>query len=116
MGGDFRFWPILLKKSLLAKNPIFSEALVRSWKKLCEGPHVHADFRPAGVVARLQGILLLNTGRDGSVANFFFNYIFEFFNRIGPSRHFGAARQFGCFRTEADIGPDFMSTRPTSRR
>jgi hypothetical protein len=32
MGGDFRFWPILLKKSLLAKNPIFSETLVRSWK------------------------------------------------------------------------------------
>jgi len=30
------------------------------------------------------------------------------------SRHFAAARQFGRFRTEADIGPDFMSTRPSS--
>ena len=30
----------------------------------------------------------------------------------GTSRHFAAAQQFGRFRTEADIGPDFMSTRP----
>ncbi len=30
----------------------------------------------------------------------------------GPSRDFAAARQFGSFRTEADIGPDFMQTRP----
>ena len=29
----------------------------------------------------------------------------------GTSRHFAAARQFGRFWTEADIGPDFMSTR-----
>src|ERR1700680_3048489 len=35
---------------------------------------------------------------------------------IGPSRHFAAARQFGRFRTEADIGPDFMSTRPMKLR
>ena len=47
-------------------------------EKLCEGPHVHADFQPARFVARLQGILLPNTGRDESVANFCFNYIFEF--------------------------------------
>jgi hypothetical protein len=52
-------------------------------EKLCEGPNVHADFQPARFVARLQGILLPNTGRDGSVANFCFNSIFEFFNRIG---------------------------------
>jgi hypothetical protein len=39
-------------------------------EKLCEGPHVHADFQPARFVARLQVILLPNTGRDGSVANF----------------------------------------------
>ena len=39
-------------------------------EKLCEGPHVHADFQPARFVARLQGILLPNTGRDGSVAHF----------------------------------------------
>jgi hypothetical protein len=50
-------------------------------EKLCEGPHVHADFQPARFVARLQGILLPNTGRDESVANFCFNSIFEFFNR-----------------------------------
>ena len=37
-------------------------------------------------------------------------------NDVRGSRHFAAARQFGRFRTEADIGPDFMSTRPTSRR
>jgi hypothetical protein len=30
--GHVSFWPILLKKSFLAKNPFFSEALVRSWK------------------------------------------------------------------------------------
>ena len=36
-----------------------------------------ADFQPARLVARLQGILLPNTGRDGSVANFSFNSIFE---------------------------------------
>jgi hypothetical protein len=30
----------------------------------------------------------------------------------GPSRHFAAARQFGRFWTEADIGPGPMSTRP----
>jgi hypothetical protein len=52
-------------------------------EKLCEAPHVHADFQPARFVSRLQGILLPNTGRDGSVANFCFNSIFEFFNRIG---------------------------------
>ena len=34
-------------------------------------------------------------------------------SEIGPSRHFAAARQFGRFRTDADIGPDFMSTRPS---
>ena len=45
-----------------------------------------ADFQPARLVARLQGILLPNTGRDGSVANFCFNSIFEFFNRIDPKR------------------------------
>ena len=53
-------------------------------EKLCEGPHVHADFQPARFVPRLQGILLPNTGRDGSVANFCFNSIFEFFNKIPP--------------------------------
>ena len=31
---------------------------------------------------------------------------------FGPKRHFAAARQFGRFRTDADIGLDFMSTRP----
>ena len=31
---------------------------------------------------------------------------------IGPSRHFAAARQFGHYWIEADIGPRFMSTRP----
>ena len=36
----------------------------------------------------------------------------DFCNTIGTSRHFAAAQQFGRFRTEADIGPDFMSTRP----
>jgi hypothetical protein len=85
--GDVAYWPILLKKSFLAKNPFFSEALM---EKLCEGPHVHADFQPARFVVRLQGILLPNTARDGSVANFCFNSMFEFFNRIDPSRHFTA--------------------------
>ena len=33
---------------------------------------------------------------------------------IGPKRHFAAARQFGRFRTDADIGLDFMSTRPNT--
>ena len=33
---------------------------------------------------------------------------------IGPKRHFAAARQFGRFRTDADIGLDFMSTRPST--
>jgi hypothetical protein len=37
------------------------------------------------------GILLPNTGRDGSVANFCFNSIFEFFNRIGQLRTFADA-------------------------
>ena len=37
-----------------------------------------ADFQPARLVARLQGILLPNTGRDGSVANFCFNSILSF--------------------------------------
>ena len=27
----------------------------------------------------------------------------DFFNRIGPSRHFAATQQFGCLRSEADI-------------
>ena len=31
---------------------------------------------------------------------------------LGTSRHFTAARQSRCFRAEADIGMDFMSTRP----
>jgi hypothetical protein len=31
---------------------------------------------------------------------------------LAPKRHFTAARQFGRFRTDADIGLDFMSTRP----
>jgi hypothetical protein len=44
-------------------------------EKLCEGPHVDDDFQPARSVARLQGILLPITGRDGSVANFCFNSI-----------------------------------------
>jgi hypothetical protein len=30
-----------------------------------------------------------------------------------PKRHFAAARQFGRFRTDADIGLDFISTRPS---
>jgi hypothetical protein len=55
-------------------------------EKLCEGPHVHADFQAARFVTRLQGILLPNTGRDGSVANFCFHSIFEFFNRIDPQQ------------------------------
>jgi hypothetical protein len=29
---DVAYWPILLKKSFLAKKPIFAEALVRSLK------------------------------------------------------------------------------------
>jgi hypothetical protein len=37
-----------------------------------------ADFQPARLVARLQGILLPNTGRDGSVANFCLNSILSF--------------------------------------
>ena len=28
---------------------------------------------------------------------------FDFFNRIGPSRQFAAAQQFGRFRSKADI-------------
>jgi hypothetical protein len=32
----------------------------------------------------------------------------------GPSRHCAAGRQYGRFRTEADDGPDFMTTRPNS--
>jgi hypothetical protein len=35
------------------------------------------------------------------------------FSAIGTSRHFAAARQSRCFRAEADIGLDFMSTRPS---
>src|SRR5262245_53358420 len=35
---------------------------------------------------------------------------------MGTSRHFAAARQFGRFRTGADIRPDFMSTRPNQKR
>jgi hypothetical protein len=31
-----------------------------------------------------------------------------------PSRHFAATQQFGRFRSEANIEPDFMSTRPKS--
>ena len=34
---------------------------------------------------------------------------------IGPKRHFAAARQFGCFRTDADIGLDFMNVPIASR-
>jgi hypothetical protein len=45
-----------------------------------------ADFQPARLVARLQGILLPNTGRDGSVAIFLPQLHFEFFNRIGLKR------------------------------
>ena len=37
-------------------------------------------------------------------------------SEIGPKRHFAAARQFGRFRTDADIRLDFMSTRPSSER
>ena len=32
----------------------------------------------------------------------------------GTSRHFAASRQCRCFRAEADIGLDFMSTRPVT--
>ena len=32
---------------------------------------------------------------------------------FGTSRYFAAARQSRCFRAEADIGLDFMSTRPS---
>jgi hypothetical protein len=32
----------------------------------------------------------------------------------GPSRHFAATQQIGRFRSEADIKPDFMSTRPST--
>jgi hypothetical protein len=62
-------------------------------EKLCEGPHVHADSQPARFVARLQGILLPNTGRDGSVANFCFNSTFEFF-KIGPKRRLTAMQRY----------------------
>ena len=31
----------------------------------------------------------------------------------GTSRHFAASRQSRCFRAEADIGLDVMSTRPS---
>jgi hypothetical protein len=55
-------------------------------EKLREGPRVHADFQPVRIVARLKGILLPNTGRDGSAPNFRFNCIFEFLNRIGHKR------------------------------
>jgi hypothetical protein len=76
-------------------------------EKLCEGPHVHADFQPARFVARLQGILLPNIGRDGSVANFCFNSIFEFFNRIGQSRQGGDSCRFSNVRNAplATVGP-----------
>jgi hypothetical protein len=31
----------------------------------------------------------------------------------GTKHHSASGRQFGGFRTEADIGPDFMSTQPS---
>jgi hypothetical protein len=34
---------------------------------------------------------------------------------FGPSRRFAAAQQFSRFQSEADIEPDFMSARPSSR-
>ena len=54
-------------------------------EKLCEGPHVHADFQPARFVARLQGILIAEIlVATDPVANFCFNSIFELFNKINP--------------------------------
>ena len=34
----------------------------------------------------------------------------------GTSRHFAASRQCRCFRAEADIGLDFMSTRLNGKK
>jgi hypothetical protein len=31
----------------------------------------------------------------------------DFFNKIGPSRHFASSQQFGRFRIEADISERF---------
>ena len=75
-----------VEKVLSCEESIFFRGAGALMEKLCEGPHVHADFQPARFVARLQGILLPNTGRDGSVANFCFNSIFKFFNRISRKR------------------------------
>jgi len=68
-----------VEKAVLAKIH-FLRGAGALMEKLCEGPHLHADFQPARFVARPQGILLPNTGRDRSVANFCFNSVSEFFN------------------------------------
>jgi hypothetical protein len=56
-------------------------------EKLCEGPHVHTDFQPARFIARLQGILLPNTGRDGSAASFVSIAFLSFSTESALNRH-----------------------------
>jgi hypothetical protein len=36
-------------------------------------------------------------------------------SHFGTSRHFAATQQLGRFRSEVDIGPEFMSTLPLSK-
>jgi len=57
-----------VEKVLSCEESIFSGGAGALMEKLSEGPHVHADFQPARFVARLQGILLPNTGRDAHSA------------------------------------------------
>ena len=81
-------WADSVEKVLSCEEPIFFRGAGALMEKLCEGPHVSADFLPAHFVAQLRGILLPNAGCDGSTANFCCNATFEFFNKIGQNQTF----------------------------
>ena len=70
-------------------------------EKLCEGPHVQADFQPALFVARL---LLPNTDRDGDPSRIFASTPFLSFSTNLPLSSVAVMQQIGSDRRHSRHG------------
>jgi hypothetical protein len=83
-----------LKNSVFANEQNFLEALARPSENNV-GSHHQSDFQSVTFVSYLKGVGLPNIGFDGHAAIFCRRLIFEFFNRIDPSRNFAPTTLLG---------------------
>jgi hypothetical protein len=85
-------WPILSKKSFWGKQTKFSKAADAFRAQRREGPLRFSEKRPRTFVSALLSIAAAEWSKNQHLRDFWLRSIFDFFDSIGPSRHFAALR------------------------